>query len=160
MKLLIGKMILYFILILVFLEVCVRVLHLYFEYPPYYINELNVKTYVPNQGGHYVTGNRRRKYAKFNINDQGFNSFRAYNPTENTTDIALIGDSFIEGFHQDFDKSIGRKIETKLKNQVNVYPLLVLHTLVIEVVITFFASLILYLFLKDYAYINKHSNCH
>ena len=116
MKLLIGKMILYFILILVFLEVCVRVLHLYFEYPPYYINELNVKTYLPNQGGHYVTGNRRMKYAKFNINDQGFNSFRAYNPTENTTDIALIGDSFIEGFHQDFDKSIGRKIENKLKN--------------------------------------------
>ncbi|WP_418603854.1 hypothetical protein [Hwangdonia sp.] len=121
MKLLIGKMILYFILILVFLEVCVRVFHLYFEYPTYYINELNVKTYLPKQQGYYVTGNRRMKYAKYNINDSGFNSYKEYNPSNTTTDIALIGDSFIEGFHQDYHRSIGKKIETKLKNTVNVF---------------------------------------
>ena len=121
MKTLIGKMLLYFILILFFLEIFVRVFNLYFEYPPYYINDANVKTYLPNQEGNYTTGNRRMKYAKFNINESGFNSYREYTPTKDKIDIALIGDSFIEGFHQDFDNSIGKKVENNLNNNASVF---------------------------------------
>lgn len=121
MKLLAGKMVLYAILILFFLEIIVRVFHLYFEYPPYYINQANVKTYLPNQKGHFVTGNRRMNYAEFNINNSGFNSYREYVPTEKSVDIALIGDSFIEGFHQNYDDSLGKKVEDDLNGSVNVF---------------------------------------
>lgn len=121
MRLLAGKLILYFFLIFLCLEIVVRIFHLYFEYPPYYINDSNVKTYLPNQKGYYVTGNRRMNYAEFNINNSGFNSYREYIPTKDSIDIALIGDSFIEGFHQDYNNSIGKKIENNLNNTVNVF---------------------------------------
>lgn len=121
MKLLIGKTILYIGLILICLEIITRVFHLYQQYPPYILNDLNIEVNAPNQKGHYVTGNRRMNYAEFNINKTGFNSYREFIPTKDDIEVALIGDSFIEGFHQDYYNSTGKKIENLLDNKVKVF---------------------------------------
>ncbi|XCF05122.1 hypothetical protein ABI125_10340 [Tamlana crocina] len=121
MKRLIGKIILYAFLICLCLEGLVRVLHLYQQYPPYEINELNVEVNTPNQNGYYVTGNRRMNFAQYHINSSGFNSYREFTPNEKDIEIALIGDSFIEGFHQNFYESTGKKIEDLLNNKVKVF---------------------------------------
>lgn len=121
MKSLILKFILYAVLIGICLEIIVRVFHLHQEYPQFIINDLNVKTYAPNQNGYYTIGNRRMNFAEFQINKSGFNSYREFTPSENKTNIALIGDSFIEGLHQNYYRSIGKKIERKLNDSVNVF---------------------------------------
>ena len=74
MKTLILKSILYSILVFICLEFIVRVLHLYQQYPPYTINDLNLEVNTPNQKGYYVTGNRRMNFAEYNINKSGFMS--------------------------------------------------------------------------------------
>jgi len=121
MKLLFGKILLYAALILICLEITVRVFHLYDEYPQFIINDKNVKTYAPNQTGYTVTGNRRMNFAKYHINKSGFNSYREFTPTKDKLDIALIGDSYIEGLHQNYYNSIGEKVENKLNNRVEVF---------------------------------------
>ena len=118
---LIGKTIVFSILILICLEALVRVFHLYSQYPPYQLNDLNVEINTPNQEGYYVTGNRRMNFAQYHINSDGFNSYREFKPNEQDKEIALIGDSFIEGFHQNYYESTGKKIEEHLKNQVKVF---------------------------------------
>jgi hypothetical protein len=120
MKLLFGKILLYSFLILFCLELIVRVFHLYDEYPQFIINDKNVKTYAPNQTGYTVTGNRRMNFAKYHINKSGFNSYREFTPSENKIDVAIIGDSFIEGLHQNYNNSIGKKIESRL-NDIEVF---------------------------------------
>ncbi|MFI0429051.1 hypothetical protein [Mariniflexile sp. HMF6888] len=121
MKLLFGKIILYSILLFIKLEIIVRVFHLYDEYPQFIINDKNVKTYAPNQEGFTVTGNRVMNFAQYHINKSGFNSYREFTPSKNKTDIAIIGDSFIEGLHQNYNNSIGKKIEDKLNNGTQVF---------------------------------------
>ena len=120
MKKFILKTFLYIFLILVTLEITVRVFHLYTEDPPRYIDEYGVEKRVPGSKGYAVTGNRNQDVAEFHINNAGFNSYRDYHPTDDKFEIALIGDSFIEGFHQNYYQSIGQKIENKLKG-VEVY---------------------------------------
>ncbi|TBN06503.1 hypothetical protein EYD45_01065 [Hyunsoonleella flava] len=121
MKKLILKSIIYVFLIIVTLEFIVRAFHLHTEAPERYIDKFEVEKYLPNQTGYAVTGNRRQNFSEYKTNNFGFNSFREFNPSENKIEIALIGDSFIEGFHQDYDVSTGKKIETKLNNKVEVY---------------------------------------
>lgn len=106
---------------LVCLEGLVRVLHLYTEDPPRFIDSYGVEKRVPNHTGYAVTGNRNQNYSKFSINNSGFNSHREFTPSKDKIEIAIIGDSFIEGFHQDFDDSLGNKIEDELKNNIEVY---------------------------------------
>lgn len=120
MKKLFFKTILYIILILLALEVIIRVLHLTKDYPSRYIDEFGVEKWVPNQNGMSVTGIRRQNFSEYKINSTGYNSYREFVPTEDKTEIALVGDSFIEGFHQHYYNSIGKKIEDKLAN-VEVY---------------------------------------
>lgn len=121
MKKLIVKSAIYLLLIIIVLEVVVRVFNLYTDDPIRYIDELEVEKYVPNQTGYAVTGNRKQNFSEYKTNNFGFNSYREFTPTEDKIEIALVGDSFIEGFHQDFYKSTGYKIETKLNNKVEVY---------------------------------------
>jgi hypothetical protein len=121
MKLLFLKTTLYFALILISLEGIVRVFHLYNEYPQFVINDLNIKTYAPNQDGYSVTGNRAMNFAQYHINKTGFNSYREFTPSKNKTDVAIIGDSFIEGLHQNYYNSIGKKVEDKLNNSIQVF---------------------------------------
>lgn len=116
MKKLFIKSALYVIFILMTLEVIVRFFHLYPETPIRYIDEFNVEKSTPGQTGFSVTGNRRQNYSEYKINSFGFNSFREFTPSENKIEVALIGDSFIEGFHQNYYNSTGKKIENNIKD--------------------------------------------
>jgi hypothetical protein len=106
----------YTLFILVALEILVRVFHLYTEDPPRFIDEKQVEKRVPGHTGYAVTGNRNQNFSKFRINRAGFNSFREFEPATKKRELALIGDSFIEGFHQDYDDSTGKKIEQLLED--------------------------------------------
>ncbi|TRZ42530.1 hypothetical protein [Robertkochia solimangrovi] len=114
MKKFIIKSIAYVVLILLILEGLVRILHLYDEDPPRFIDEAGVEKRIPGNEGISVTGNRIQNHARFHINKFGYNSFREFIPTDTDKEIALIGDSFIQGFHIDYTNSIGKKIEDQL----------------------------------------------
>lgn len=120
MKKLFFKIFIYSVLILLALEIWVRVFHLTRDYPVRYIDKYGVEKWAPNQNGFSVTGNRRQNFSEYNINKFGYNSYREFNPSKDKVEIALVGDSFIEGFHQNYYNSIGKKIENKLKG-VEVY---------------------------------------
>lgn len=114
MKKFLKRLTWYILLMLVAIEVLVRVLHLYTEDTPRFIDELGVEKRVPGHHGYAVTGNRNQNFSEFKINAAGFNSHREFNPSKSNYEVALIGDSFIEGFHQDYYDSTGKKIENKL----------------------------------------------
>lgn len=114
MKKFILKSVLYIFLILLMLEGLVRIFHLYTEDPPRFIDEYGVEKRMPDQKGYAVTGNRNQNFSKFSINKAGFNSHREFEPTAETYEVALVGDSFIEGFHEDYDTSISKRVEDKL----------------------------------------------
>jgi len=120
MKKLIIKCFLYIFLILIVLEGIVRVFHLYNEDPPRYIDEYGVEKRVPGHQGYAVTGNRNQNFSEFQINEAGFNSEGEFEPTSDNFEVAIVGDSFIEGFHQDFYSSTGKKINAQLPD-INVY---------------------------------------
>lgn len=115
------KSISYFFLILIALELLVRIFHLYTEDPPRYIDKQGVEKRVPNHTGYAVTGNRNQNVSQFRINDFGFNSKWEFEPSDDNVEIAIIGDSFIEGFHQDYDRSTGTMLEEKLEFKAQVY---------------------------------------
>jgi len=120
MKKLFLKLVIYSVLLLLILEVLVRVFHLTKDYPARFIDERSVERWVPNQEGYSVIGNRRQNFSKFNINSSGYNSYRDFEPSKDKVELALVGDSFIEGFHQHYYNSVGKKIEEKQKG-VDVY---------------------------------------
>ena len=114
MKKLFFKITKYALLVLITLEMIIRISHLTKDYPVRIIDEFGVEKWQPNQKGFSVTGNRRQNFSEFRINNSGFNSYREFEPSNDKKEIALVGDSFIEGFHQDYDNSIGKKIENVL----------------------------------------------
>ncbi len=120
MKKLFLKLSLYGFITFVVLEVLVRIFHLYSETPMRYIDEYGVEKRVPNQIGTNVTGNRRQHVTDFRINENGFNTIRKEISSNDKFKIALVGDSFIEGFHQDYKNSLGRMIEEEM-DSVEVY---------------------------------------
>ncbi len=111
MKRFLYKTACYGFLVLLFLEVLVRVFHLHRDTPERYIDEKGIEKWVPGQSGFSVTGNRKQNFSAYRINNSGYNSYREFNPEVDKCVIALIGDSFIEGFHQPYNNSIGKKIE-------------------------------------------------
>lgn len=120
MKKLIIKIVIYSLMILISLEIIVRVFHLSKDDPSRFVDEYGVEKWIPNQEGYSVTGNRNQNFSKFHINKSGFNSYREFTPSKDKTEIALVGDSYIQGFHQNYNNSIGKKIENRLEN-VEVY---------------------------------------
>ena len=114
MKTFVIKSFLYILLILIALELMVNVFHLYTEDPPRFIDEFGVEKRVSGETGYAVYGNRNQSYSEFAINNAGFNSHRDFLPTLSKFEVAIIGDSFIEGFHQDYNNSIGKKIEEQI----------------------------------------------
>ncbi|WP_420322288.1 hypothetical protein [Flagellimonas sp.] len=105
---------LYGILIFVILEVLVRIFHLYDDRPTRFVDSDGINKWIPGQTGYAVYGNRVQNKSAYRINKSGFNSYREFEPSNDKIEIALIGDSFIEGFHQDYTNSIGKKIENKI----------------------------------------------
>ncbi|WP_445384788.1 hypothetical protein ACT6NV_12550 [Robiginitalea sp. IMCC44478] len=116
----IVRIVIYGLLIICLLEGLVRIFHLHKDTPSRMIDSYGVEKWVPNQSGYSVTGNRRQNVGEYRINASGFNSYREFNPTDEAYEVALVGDSFIEGFHQDYDESIGNKIEKQLPD-ISVY---------------------------------------
>lgn len=114
MKKLILKCSIYFLITLIILEILVRIFHLAKDNPNRYLDEYNVEKWKPNQTGYSVTGNRNQNFSAYNINNSGYNSYREFEPTKDKFEIALVGDSFIQGFHQNYYHSIGKKIEETL----------------------------------------------
>ncbi|MDG1572717.1 hypothetical protein OZ410_10355 [Robiginitalea sp. M366] len=114
------KLILFTAVTLLVLEALVRIFHLYKDTPARFVDAREVEKWRPGQHGYAVTGNRRQNFSEYRINASGYNSAREYTPDADTLEIALVGDSFIEGFHQDYQASIGRKMEARLPG-VQVY---------------------------------------
>ncbi|WP_425628943.1 hypothetical protein [Cellulophaga lytica] len=115
MKKVILKVILYVIILLLSLELLVRIFHLHNERPERYLDEYGVEKWVPNQNGYSVTGNRKQNVGEYRINNFGFNSvYDDYIVSKDSIEVAIIGDSFIEGFHQNYTNSISRKVEKKI----------------------------------------------
>lgn len=119
MKKLFLKIGLYAVLILIMLELIVRALHLHSDSPKRMIDDRGVEKNIPLQTGFNVTGNRKQNAKQYHINAKGFNSINDKVGSKATYDIALIGDSYIEGFHEDTHNSIGRMVERNL-DTVNV----------------------------------------
>lgn len=114
------KITLYLILIFLSLELLVRAFHLYPDDSPRFIDEMGVEKRIPNYRGYSVTGNRRQNFSEYHINNQGFNSYREFTPSYSKKELAIIGDSYIQGFHQNYYNSIGKKIEDRT-NDLEVY---------------------------------------
>ncbi len=89
--------------------------------PTRQVGTSGIYEWVPGQNGYTVYGNRRQNFSQYRINSKGYNSYREFTPTKDKIEIAIIGDSYIEGFHQDYFRSIGNKIEQKLGNSLEVY---------------------------------------
>ncbi|NDV42628.1 hypothetical protein [Flagellimonas sediminis] len=121
MKKLVKNLVIYSVLILISLEILVRIFYLGEDKPSRFVDEKRVEKWVPNQNGYNVTGNRNQNFIRYNINSSGFNSYQEYVPTDDGVEVALVGDSFIEGFHQPYRVSIGRKVENKLHDEVKVF---------------------------------------
>ncbi|MEW7291832.1 hypothetical protein [Aquimarina sp. 2304DJ70-9] len=122
MKKLLKKSILYGFLLIISLEILVRIFYLGKDNPTRYLDQYDVEKWKPNQHGFSVTGNRKQNFSEYKINSSGFNSYREYTPTKDKVEIAIVGDSFIEGFHQDYFNSIGKKVEGLLpKTEVYEY---------------------------------------
>jgi len=111
----IKKIAIYSVLILLGLELLVRFFHLHNERPVRYLDTKEVEKWVPNQTGYSVTGNRRQNVGAYRINDFGFNSVhKNFSTSKDSLEIAIVGDSFIEGFHEDVTNSLGQQVEKKV----------------------------------------------
>ena len=108
---LINRVVTFFIFTAFIFEVYIRIFHLYDDIPKVHLNSNKLLIYKPNQSGSYNFGNRREVNSKYFINSSGFNSIIEYDNRKNIPKIALIGDSYIEGFHQDVNNSIGRMLD-------------------------------------------------
>lgn len=118
---LVKNLIVYSVLILIALEVLVRIFYLGEDKPSRFVDEKRVEKWIPNQEGYSVTGNRNQNFIRYRINSSGFNSYQEFFPTQEGYEVALVGDSYIEGFHQPFRMSIGRKVEIKLDDTIKVF---------------------------------------
>ncbi len=110
------KITIYLVLIFIGMEILVRVFHLHNQRPFRYLDKIGVEKWVPNQEGYSVTGNRKQNVGKYSINSFGFNSVHdSYNTYKDSLEIAIVGDSFIEGFHEDYTNSLGQQVERQIK---------------------------------------------
>jgi hypothetical protein len=77
---------------------------------------------LPNSEGIWIRGGMREIASHYKINPQGFNSLKDFSTLdESKLSIAIIGDSYIHGFHVDVENSIGRMLEAETQNDVEVH---------------------------------------
>lgn len=84
------------------------------DMPTLYFSDGIIK-YMPNQQGIYRVKNEIT--SRFDINANGWNSSHAAYAEENVSHkyrIAIIGDSYVEALHVDFDKSLAEQLERYL----------------------------------------------
>jgi hypothetical protein len=76
----------------------------------------------PGKSGFNVKGGLKEINSYYFINKQGFNSIIDFTDLDNKNlNVALIGDSYVEGFHTDANYSIGRQLEDMLGPNVVVH---------------------------------------
>lgn len=75
----------------------------------------------PNKSGTYTMGKLAQQKARWRINNHGWNSPIDYTRTKNKKRIAVIGDSYIEAFQVDVDKSYPSLLREKLGDEFDVY---------------------------------------
>jgi len=78
----------------------------------------HIPKFVPGEG-HYTIGKFCEKAGQWHINDQGWNSPYNY-ITDNRKKIAIIGDSYIEAFQVDVEKSVGPVVQSFAPEQFQV----------------------------------------
>jgi len=87
------------------------------DYPRlHFVN--GIVKYEPNQQGIYRV--RNEIMARYKINANGWNSkYDEYeiNSKQNKYRIAIIGDSFVEAFQVDYDKSVAERLEARLGSE-------------------------------------------
>ncbi|TXN35986.1 hypothetical protein FVB32_15610 [Flagellimonas hymeniacidonis] len=119
---LLKRFVIYVLLFFLCLELLVRIFHLHNERPVRFLDDRQVERWMSNQEDYSVVGNRRQNVGHYRINSFGFNSvYDQYDIKDPEKYIALVGDSFIEGFHQDYHRSLGQKIERSLGDSIKVY---------------------------------------
>lgn len=78
--------------------------------------------FQPGSSGQWVRGGLGEIKSQYKINAQGFNSLVNYDTIfPNAINVALIGDSYIQGLQTDVDKSIGRQLEEISKRKLIVH---------------------------------------
>lgn len=71
--------------------------------------------FEPEMQGYWIRGGLKELNKFYSINKQGYNSIIDYDVlNESDLNIALIGDSYIQGLHTDVRHSIGRQLEDLL----------------------------------------------
>lgn len=107
-------------LVFAILECLVRVFHLYSDNPKQFVDDFGVRKHIPYQEGYNVTGNRKQHVTPYKINKNGFNTVTSEPPSNHSYNIAIIGDSYIEGMHQPYFNSLGKMLESKF-DTIRVY---------------------------------------
>lgn len=105
------------------LESTTRLFDLSAHTVPEFIIESN-KLLKPGTKDVWIRGGLGEIRSNYSVNNQGFNSLLDYSELDSTKiNIAIIGDSYIEGFHSDVQNSIGRYLErlTNGKTEVHEY---------------------------------------
>lgn len=109
------------VFVFVFLEITIRLFGLVGEQKPKEIVEGN-KVLKPGAEGYWVRGGLAEIDSYFSINNKGFNSMKDYELLNNENiNVAIIGDSYIEGFHVDVNLSIGRQLEKIIGSAIVVH---------------------------------------
>lgn len=116
---------LYIILVLltgmILLEIVTRKLKLSAHTIPMETENIDM-IYKAGKDSTFVRGNLGEIKSHYHINKQGWNSLKDYSFfEEDKIRVAIIGDSYIEGFHSDVEHSIGRILERQMNNTVTVH---------------------------------------
>lgn len=109
----------FLIITLIILEITIRLFGLVGNQKPKQNINNNI-VLAPGSDGIWIRGGLAEIKSYFKINGQGFNSLINYD-TSIENKIALIGDSYIEGFHTDVNYSVGRQLEKMLNFEYTVH---------------------------------------
>jgi hypothetical protein len=110
----IKYILLWFLLVFVLLEVTLRLFDLSAKTMPT-VNLNNDYVFKPYSSGTWVRGGLAEIDNYYRINNLGYNSIIEYEEiNQENLNIAIIGDSYIQGFQTDVKKSIGRQLEDML----------------------------------------------
>lgn len=120
MKKLIINLFLFSVVFIGLFEIFVRVFGLATDVPLSHLYKNGYLLYKADQDGKFVRGSRGEVSTAFHINQTGWNSVVEYGVPDSRT-LAIIGDSYVEGFYVDVKQSIGRKIELLTNNQYKVH---------------------------------------
>ena len=120
MKKLIINLFIFFVVFIGLFEIFLKVFGLATDVPFSHLFDNGYVLYKADQEGKFVRGSRGEVSTAFHINQTGWNSVVEYGAPDSST-LAIIGDSYIEGFYVDVDRSIGRKIELLTNNRYKVH---------------------------------------